>query len=599
MSRQSSEPVYVDGYPSIDTQALSVQPSFQYPFALNPIPDVNAILIPIQFQNAPKGYLPKIANRTSWTNVCLQSENFGTTWAASGSPTRVAAAATAIGAVVLDLIGDSTGGATNYYTQTVVLGANGAQTISLVMKRGTSPGVSQIQLYDSTAAALLLVGTMDFTANAAPRAAATNGGSVVSVVDLLNGFWRVTFATAAATAAHTNVLYVQPASAAAGPTTVYAGGVQVLAGSLAGPYVATTTVARTVSAPDLCPLDPFSYLLIEDDPVYENSNAQTVKRTFGRIPGQQVAFSTLSITKPSPVALGVFSSSQVRIVDAEGNFTLSSAYIYGSYTFVTTNKFYGLMKTGTRSVTAASGGTFTLTYKASTTAALNWNDSNATIAAALNGLASVISDALTFTVNNALNSGVLPVLGLTITVGSTTTNVTMNSASLTPTGATTNFSTRASGVSQTIYIAFRMSFASAHGFDHSLDLYDFGNSSGTGVLPPSLWSIIDANTVAFFPYGSTSAGAGGSQGTFYRSYTPGLDRVGVKMISTFYLPGVTVGITTAADIPIPDPLLNDVAFLNAFLATPTAYVAYDSKELSAWKGPIYELEAIYVNMADC
>ena len=66
----------------------------------------------------------------------------------------------------------------------------------------------------------------------------------------------------------------------------------------------------------------------------------------------------------------------------------------------------------------------------------------------------------------------------------------------------------------------------------------------------------------------------------------------------FYLPGVTTGITTAADIPIPDPLINDAAFLAAVVANLSGYLTYDSDTLDFWLGPIYTQVKRQINMAD-
>src|SRR5690606_35123816 len=71
------------------------------------------------------------------TNLCLQSENFGATWSAIGTPTRTAAAATC-GDLALDRIGDDAGGTLEGYSQAVAFTGNAVKAISLFLKAGTS-----------------------------------------------------------------------------------------------------------------------------------------------------------------------------------------------------------------------------------------------------------------------------------------------------------------------------------------------------------------------------------------------------------------------------------------------------------------------------
>lgn len=111
------------------------------------------------------------------------------------------------------------------------------------------------------------------------------------------------------------------------------------------------------------------------------------------------------------------------------------------------------------------------------------------------------------------------------------------------------------------------------------------------------YTIVNANTLTLtgFNFGTTATLAG----KYLRAYTAGLDRVGAKLVTQFYLPGVTAGITTPQDIPIPSPLLNSAQFLAAVVANVTGYVTYDAKELSQWReSPIYQLGTVQINMAD-
>ncbi len=100
------------------------------------------------------------------------------------------------------------------------------------------------------------------------------------------------------------------------------------------------------------------------------------------------------------------------------------------------------------------------------------------------------------------------------------------------------------------------------------------------IFQPGQFTIVDANTITLI--GVTLGNTVGSAGKLYRSYTPGLDRVGIQQTQRFYLPGVTVGVATANDIPLPNVLLNDVDFLAAVISTLTGLLDYDANQLEQY-----------------
>lgn len=343
----------------------------------------------------------------------------------------------------------------------------------------------------------------------------------------------------------------------------------------------------TLAALSTDPDDSTQYLIEETEPQIDSAIARW-QRTYCKVPGDQVIYGSRVITKPNPSTLGTAIGSLIdyRTSGSTSNLGIAVSYLgklWGN------NEVYSISST-TGSVTSATGGTFTLSYKTSTTAALNYNDSGATIATALNALAAVVADGVTFTVANYLN--LTPAsLVLQVTAGATSSPVTMNGASLNPTASRTSF-TAISGVNQYVYIAGRATIAS-HGFNTSNALcITYG--SGGFLLSSSQWSSIDSNTIAYLPATASITGAG----QFLRNYTPGTDRVGTKNTQKFYLPGVTIGITTAADIPIPSTLLNDADFLASVVANTSGYQTYDANELTTWRGSIYTQTLTDINMAD-
>ena len=183
-------------------------------------------------------------------NLVLQSENFGTTWVADGTPTRVAAAHITSG-ITLDLIGDDSGAAVEYYWQTVGFTGNDVKAVSLFVKQGSAVS-SVVQLIDVTAANTKLLGVITW-ASGAPVVTMTTGTFRGHEL-VTDGVYRLLFSSASVTAANNNILRVFPATNAAtavGDTgTLYAGGVQAEDSSVPGSYVPTTTATvdtRSVS----------------------------------------------------------------------------------------------------------------------------------------------------------------------------------------------------------------------------------------------------------------------------------------------------------------------------------------------------------------
>ena len=142
--------------------------------------------------------------------------------------------------------------------------------------------------------------------------------------------------------------------------------------------------------------------------------------------------------------------------------------------------------------------------------------------------------------------------------------------------------------------------ATAHGIagTESIIVAGVGGSTARyGIVAPGAYTVVDANTIDVLGYNLGTAAI--SLAKYLRDYTPGTDRVGLRRTQKFYLPGVTSGITTPADIPLPALLVNDVELLASLLANTTGYQTYDASELSRWNdGPIYTQTYDELNMAD-
>lgn len=346
----------------------------------------------------------------------------------------------------------------------------------------------------------------------------------------------------------------------------------------------------TLAALSTDPDDATQYLIEETEPSIDSAIARW-QRTYCKVPGDQVIYGSRVITKPNPSTLGIAGS---VLLDYTGGVSPANRGNIVQYVnkLWANNQVYNYNSTSS-SVTVPTSGTFTLTYKTSTSAAINYNETSANIQTTLNALAAVVADGVTFSVTTYLTLN--GIIVLSVTAGTTTSPVIMNAGSLNPAASRTAF-TPVSGLSQTIYIGARATVI-AHGFNTSNNLFLF-ESSGVGrLLPSTLWQSVDSDTISFCAFGTFNSSVV-SAGQFLRNYTPGTDRVGTKNTQKFYLPGVTVGITTAADIPIPSTLLNDADFLASVVANTSGYQTYDANELTTWRGPIYTQTLTDINMAD-
>lgn len=198
-------------------------------------------------------YEPALLLEPTRTNLVLQSENFGTTWAVIGTPTRTAAAKT-VGDLVLDLLGDDSATVLEGYSQTITFTGNAVKVVGIHLAAGTSTSMV-LRLRDTTAAADRLLATITWAAGVPTVASVTGGVAIGSPRLLSDGTYLFEFQTGTVTAANVNSLQVYPATTAAlavaNTGTVYAGGVYAYNADVGGTYVKTTTATVTHNRDDL------------------------------------------------------------------------------------------------------------------------------------------------------------------------------------------------------------------------------------------------------------------------------------------------------------------------------------------------------------
>lgn len=344
-------------------------------------------------------------------------------------------------------------------------------------------------------------------------------------------------------------------------------------------YVVVPSSYTPAAALSTDPSDNTQYLLQESELSVEGGLGR-YSRTYCKVPGDQIDYSSLVITKPA------FPTNDYNGAYVDSTSATATANVWTAVISATVSAY-------------PSGGTFTVTFKTSTTAALNTTDSAATIAAAINALASVVADGFTVSVtNNLTTSGTLVFLRATGSYTFLAGNWVVGSGSITP-AVNASSSTASNSFTFTCARTSPNVNKTAHGVNVNAYVRMMDSSSGGGALY-IVNSVPDANNFTYFANSSSYFTRIGYR-TFQRTYTPGTDRVLTKLTDKFYLPGVTPGITTGADIPVPDVAINDVQLLNLISASATGFQNYDAEPVTAWPSepsPLFRQRLIQIDVDD-
>lgn len=561
---------------------------------------------------ATNSFTPTTADRSSITNLVTYSEQFdNAAWTKTSATVTANSVANPMdGTVSADSLLEAAASAEHTITNTATLAASAA--VCSVCAKGISRDWVRLKVTDSAAT----ITTAFF--NLSTGVTGTLSGCTAAITQVYPGWHRIEIRIASPAAGAATVS-IQPSTD--GTTVSYLGevnkglylfGAQVQNAATAGAYASTTNATRSITAPPTDQSqnssdsfsDPFAYLVAESSPQrFGNGLYQQATRPYARIPGQQINYPGSRYFQMPAVPNDYGNVTSLPATDwasaigiGDGTFSVSSRAIFVPQT----SSLYGLtLPTTLRKIGYASAGTFTLTFGANTTGSLNWNDSAATIAAAINGLASIISAGLTATCINSLNSTSGGFLSIGWGLGTTTaTQVTMTSSlTKTTTGDPTTFFTGVgtSAAGQQILLPDNYTIT-GHAFNDSLALAVVRSDNTIAVYSAAYWDDVDANTI-WIP---TSAGISGVYfGTYATSYTPGRSvLLRTRLTEDFFLPGVSVGITTAADIPISQGLQNAPDFISAVM-TQTGWQTYETEGPSFWmNGPIYRRGYTAINLDD-
>lgn len=581
-----------------------------FPFTGSATPDVISCCYDRQMLVYPvSSYTPALGDRTSVTNLLTYSEQFdNAAWTKTSATVTANSVSNPMdGATTADTLLEAAANAEHTITQAGTIAASAA-TLSVCVK---ALGRDWVRLKITDSAATIKTAFFNLSTGVVGT---VDSGATSAITQVASGWYRcsLTFTSPASGSATCSI---QPSTD--GSTVSYLGttstglylfGAQLQQGASATAYASTTSTTRTISAPNIEQAevmdgtDPFAYLDGEGD-ISVNIGVGEFGRKYCRIPATQINYPGSRYFQMPAVPNDYGNVEKMSVTDwasslsiGDGTFSIICSAIFVPQT----SSLYGITKLATvRKIGYASAGTFTLTFGANTTAALNWNDSAATIAAAINGLASVSAAGLTATCVNGLNSTSGGYLSIGWGLGTTTaTLVTMTSSlTMTTTGDPTTFFTGVgtSVTGQQILLPDNYTIT-GHGFSDSLALAVVRSDNTIAVYSTAYWDDVDANTI-WIPTSATISGV--YFGTYATSYTPGRSiLLRTRMTEDFFLPGVSVGITTPADIPIAQGLQNAPDFLSAIM-TQSGWQTYETEGPAPWNnGAIYRRAYVAINLDD-
>jgi hypothetical protein len=255
------------------------------------------------------------------------------------------------------------------------------------------------------------------------------------------------------------------------------------------------------------------------------------------------------------------------------------------------------------------GGTFSINIFSQNTSALNYNSSPSDIETALNNLSNVQSRGNVVVTSSSGTSTILAsgnALAV-FSIGFSNDAFGGNAVSLSPSGSAVNISKTDGTIGRTQRIAFASSsatrtlYAAGHEIDSGETIYIRNSGSVFANIAPSKVTVIDANTIQLSVLASDTWASVASiteMGPRTKvNYEPGSVVIRSKTTTDFYLPGVTSGITTADDIPIPVDESGTAAFLQGVFSGQDN-INVRVGELRPWRGPILLVDRTSIASAD-
>jgi hypothetical protein len=311
----------------------------------------------------------------------------------------------------------------------------------------------------------------------------------------------------------------------------------------------------------------------------------TFERIYSKLPPTQTVPGTTMVNKPSiPASTAYDLYKNGSLVRAAAGGLYSNTHLFDFSSQTSYDIFGTVLVPVWGFVGAPTSGTWDFTYKGSTTTR-NYNDSNATVAAAINALASIIADGITVTVINGpfATTGLIQVRP---TVGAWLAEPTVSGASLGPALAQT-IDVYVSGADRIVSTRSKATFTSAHGVSDTAKPIAL-RSSAVNIIASGKWSVFDSTTLLFSQ--GAVAGTANLIAPYLRNYTPGSAPTPCSFSTRFSLSAI-----------IPDAYQGEGdAFLQAIFSGDTT-INYRVGDQSRWpmeQSPINSMTTTIVSAAD-
>ena len=300
-----SSPSFIDGYFGTPVET-SKAPAIKRPFKDSIPPDIFARVITRSLLVDPRAFSPRLAARTGYTNYLTYSEDFSNAAWTKTNLTRTAAALAnpwdgqSTFSRFLETVTNAEHVLSAGYTFTAV-----PHVLTALLAPGLSRSFVRLKANDGTNSFSAFFDLVNGQVFGAPS------GCTAAIRRYADGSCKCSiFFTPAAAAGNVYVNSSTDGSTVsfAGDTAkgFYCGGVQVERASAAGPYIVTTTAARTVSVPDVDGIvnasatdpDDFALMVGETDVDSPATAAEPLVRNYARLPKQQISPNSGFIDRP-------------------------------------------------------------------------------------------------------------------------------------------------------------------------------------------------------------------------------------------------------------------------------------------------------------
>ena len=331
--------------------------------------------------------------------------------------------------------------------------------------------------------------------------------------------------------------------------------------------------------------DPQAYLISETSPEHTGiGDMLRFSRTYARIPATQTVYGTRRIQRP--ILHGIVSGSSYAVSFDNG----ATSHVWTSRKAVT--RIFAVPATSVVAALPSSNVTFieggrTLNIAANSTAAAFVSGFNTTLTG-LTQVAAYVGTGYASLVWTGVMTSITPPSGANI-VQQSSWNVVLYSNSVITTPAVTSINAVAHGAS----VGDKVAFWNGNALTDQAVVVAVGGADYFSVQPADLKST--GTPVTHCAFSSAAAGR----------YVTGDVSVSTKEVTTFYLPLVTTGITTPADISLAAPKIDPVSWLGEIVAyiaggsLTSYYSAIEGSKLDRWlDGPIYTQTVTSAQMSD-